>query len=171
MNQLKAGWIRINTVARMDRKEIFSLTGLRGVAAIWVLAMHIRNLSGYVYPDAKGALSWIANAGYLGVDIFFALNCFVLAYSYPTLSRGEYLSFVWKRLARIYPIHLATLELTAISAVALGSSYPTPELLTTDGLLASLTLTHGWAYPIRALGTFQAGPSVRSSPPIYCFRC
>jgi len=133
----------------MNRPEITALTGLRGVAALWVLAMHIRNMSGFVYPDARNVLSWIANAGYLGVDIFFALSGFVLAYSYPRVARNEYLPFIWKRLARIYPVHLVTLLLTGLSAVALGSSYATPDLLTVDGLIASLTLTHGWAHPIR----------------------
>jgi len=133
----------------MNRGEIAALTGLRGVAALWVLTMHVRNLSGHVYPDAKSVLSWIANAGYLGVDIFFALSGFVLAYSYPRIARNEYFPFIWKRLARIYPIHIVTLVLTGVSAVALGSSYATPELLTVDGLVSSLTLTHGWAYPIR----------------------
>jgi peptidoglycan/LPS O-acetylase OafA/YrhL len=133
----------------MERKEVLPLTGLRGVAAIWVLAMHIRNLSGHVYPAAKDELSWIANAGYLGVDIFFALSGFVLAYSYPSLSRSEYLPFIWKRLARIYPIHLATLALTGLTAVALGDRFASSSLQSVEGLVSSLLLTHGWAYPIR----------------------
>lgn len=56
----------------MKPKIIPGLTGLRGVAAVWVVLYHF--LAGSGIP--------VLNAGYLGVDIFFILSGFVLSHVY-----------------------------------------------------------------------------------------
>jgi peptidoglycan/LPS O-acetylase OafA/YrhL len=91
----------------MDRQEIGALTGLRGIAALCVLGFHVVGWS----PAATGF-----SRGYLAVDLFFVLSGFVLAHVYGEhFSRGitvaGYLSFLWARIARIYPVHLAMLVL------------------------------------------------------------
>lgn len=90
-----------------------ALTGLRGVAALWVVLFHL------FWPGVDP----ITRAGYLGVDIFFILSGFVLSHVYfrkeGFLTRSGYLSFLLTRLARIYPLHFATLIFLLIVIVAL----------------------------------------------------
>lgn len=53
-------------------KEIKSLTGVRGIAAVYVVIYNIINQSE----------SYFINNGYLGVDIFFVLSGYVLSYAH-----------------------------------------------------------------------------------------
>lgn len=88
--------------------EILQLTGLRALAALLVLALHLDQVHG---NWLGGQLPLVAQ-GYLGVDIFFVLSGFILAHVYglaPLQSWRSYGSFLWRRLGRIYPMHLATL--------------------------------------------------------------
>ena len=99
-----------------------SLTGLRGIAAAWVLLFHIGLQARYVDPLIGQVLSTVAGGGFLGVDFFFVLSGFVIALNYsgdaaPTSVRS-YLHFLKKRLARIYPVHVMVL-LLLVAGVAL----------------------------------------------------
>ena len=53
-----------------------ALTGLRGIAAAWVLVFHLYQYSGS--PDL-GPLTSLAGCGYMGVDLFFVLSGFLLS--------------------------------------------------------------------------------------------
>ncbi len=83
-------------------REIRSLTGLRGIAALWVVACH------WSGPELSGTSRDIALHGYVAVDLFMILSGFVLALTYrPDRSYGR---FVLHRLCRLYPLYaLATL--------------------------------------------------------------
>ena len=51
--------------------------------------------------------------GYLGVELFFTLSGFILCHVYlQGFGEGgfKYADFLWARLARIYPVHVATLR-------------------------------------------------------------
>jgi peptidoglycan/LPS O-acetylase OafA/YrhL len=89
-----------------------ALTGLRGVAALWVLFFHLPGFT--QLPFIK--------YGHLGVGCFFILSGFILAHVYSgyfvRFSTRKYFRFLYVRLARIYPLHLATLALMAIIVVA-----------------------------------------------------
>lgn len=142
-----------------SRQELPQLTGLRGIAALWVFLFHasvIAHDSG-----AHDLLGLIGGAGYLGVDVFFVLSGFVLALNYGSdrLHRSPpgWLAFLWKRLARIYPIHLATLALLPVGVLALAAldvPFYRLGLFTVDGLIRSLTLTHAWSMPIAGTWNF-----------------
>jgi peptidoglycan/LPS O-acetylase OafA/YrhL len=136
------------------KEEIVTLTGLRGLAALWVCAYHALS---FVDPATQswvaGAAAVLGSGGYLGVDIFFVLSGFVLAHNYGAAAArpSTYGPYLWKRLARIYPVHLATLAFLSISIFALGLrgiEYVHPEFLTLDGLARSLVLVHAWQFPI-----------------------
>lgn len=91
----------------MDAKEIRSLTGLRGVAACYVMAYHFR--TGWNPPRA---IAELVNHGYLAVDLFFVLSGFVLTLTYGrrVATWAEYRGFLVKRLGRVYPLYfIATL--------------------------------------------------------------
>lgn len=94
----------INVVSFPSRRARLSgLTGLRGVAAIWVLLFHI-------YQQSEIP---VIEHGYVGVDIFFILSGFVLSHVYMQEERFVsfkfYMIFLGVRLARIFPLHIFTL--------------------------------------------------------------
>ncbi|MGF1476841.1 MAG: acyltransferase family protein [Geminicoccaceae bacterium] len=62
------------------RATILSLTSLRGVAALVVMAYHMRQ----VWNEAYGldSLTPAIERGYLWVDFFFILSGFIMAYVY-----------------------------------------------------------------------------------------
>lgn len=97
------------------------LDGLRIVAACAVVVLHY---SDYFKDQAVGRFmiehAWHFN---LFVDLFFVVSGFVIARQYldhvgDAASTGR---FLWRRIARIYPLHLATLAFYVAVAIALGS--------------------------------------------------
>ena len=107
----------------MLNTEIRSLTGLRGIAACWVVLFHMG-------PDGGlGALlGTLGRHGYLAVDLFFVLSGFVMALSYRALfARGltgrGYATFLLRRVARVWPLYVvATLGYAAVLAAGFGSN-------------------------------------------------
>jgi peptidoglycan/LPS O-acetylase OafA/YrhL len=117
-----------------------ALTGLRGVAAIWVVLFHL------FWPGVDP----VTRAGYLGVDIFFILSGFVLTHVYfrkeELLTRPGYLRFLLTRLARIYPLHLVTLIFLLVAIVALpGFAHNFgPGSFNLTAFIANLFLIQNW---------------------------
>ena len=75
------------------------LDGLRGVAALLVVLFHL--LETY----SGGPATQIINHGYLAVDFFFALSCFVIGYAYDDRRDNmSALSFFKRRLGIPYRI-------------------------------------------------------------------
>jgi peptidoglycan/LPS O-acetylase OafA/YrhL len=58
--------------------DIPSLTGLRGVAALWVMMFHGAQFSATLDDKDRYISELIAGGGYLGVDVFFVLSGFIL---------------------------------------------------------------------------------------------
>lgn len=103
----------------MRSGEIKALTGLRLFAAVWVVLFHFRPLLQQAVPEFSSALAPVLNSGAQGVDLFFILSGFVLAWNYldrmgPSWSTRDTLHFLWMRLARVWPIYLVTLHLAAL---------------------------------------------------------
>ncbi len=101
-------------------KSLPSLTGLRGLAALWVVLYHYCSL----YLPALDAhwLGGLLSRGYLAVDLFFLLSGFVLAHVYSDAAERKGLaffrSFMRARVARNYPLHLFVLGLFVAMALA-----------------------------------------------------
>jgi peptidoglycan/LPS O-acetylase OafA/YrhL len=92
------------------RGELRGLTGLRIVAAGWVVLFHFHftPLPGVV--EAADVLGPLITSGALGVDLFFVLSGFVIAYTYlgklgPRLDAGAAARFVWARASRMWPLY------------------------------------------------------------------
>lgn len=142
-----------NILLPLMKSGIPALTGLRGIAALWVLLYHAMILLKTTNPALVAPLKLLLGAGYLGVDIFFVLSGFVLAYNYADVkthrSVSSYSKFLWMRLARIYPVHVAALVLMSISMLlhfSLRIPYSTDH--SAESLFESLALIHGWSVPI-----------------------
>ncbi len=121
------------------------LTALRFAAALWVVAYHY-------WPDlglAEAQTPRLIAKGYLGVELFFVLSGFILCHVYLTPfgeGRFRYGPFLWARLARIYPLHLATLVgigLMGGAALAAGFTISHP-VLDWPSLPANLLLVQAW---------------------------
>jgi peptidoglycan/LPS O-acetylase OafA/YrhL len=98
--------------------EIKALSGLRIIAALWVVLFHFRPLLEQAAPGFRTALAPVLNCGAQGVDLFFILSGFVLTWNYldrmgPSWSTRATLRFLWLRLARVWPVYLVTLHLAA----------------------------------------------------------
>jgi peptidoglycan/LPS O-acetylase OafA/YrhL len=97
--------------APADDREIASLTPLRGIAALFVVAFHLR----FWIPNLRyEATAPVFLFGYLWVDFFFVLSGFIIAHVYgAAVGRGPrefpYRRFLYLRWCRIYPLHAAVL--------------------------------------------------------------
>lgn len=107
---------------RVRTGEIRALSGLRIVAAVWVVLFHFRPLLAAASPALSTALAPVLNAGAQGVDLFFILSGFVLTWNYldrmgESWSTRDTLRFLWLRLARVWPVYLVTMHLAAAFVV------------------------------------------------------
>lgn len=136
-------------------KQIGALTGIRGVAAMWVVLLHA---SGYVSLDnvLSSSVMNVIKRGWLGVDLFFVLSGFVISYvhqaDFVRLSVKEYARFLKLRLARIYPAHLVSTLL--LIPIVLGAMFfslyhfsdEVRESYSVSRLAYSLVLLNGWGF-------------------------
>jgi peptidoglycan/LPS O-acetylase OafA/YrhL len=105
------------------RVEFRTLTGLRIVAAVWVVLFHFHFSPLDGVAAATGVLGPLVTAGALGVDLFFVLSGFVIAHTYldrlgPALRVGPAARFVWARACRIWPAYAVVFHLFGIWVVA-----------------------------------------------------
>ncbi len=100
----------------MRTGEIKALSGLRIVAAVWVVLFHFRPWLEVSAPGFRSAFAPVINCGAQGVDLFFILSGFVLTWNYldrmgESFSMKATLHFLWLRLARVWPVYVVTLHL------------------------------------------------------------
>ena len=138
-----------NTAATLARVD--DLTCCRAVFAAWVFLYHLRLQLG---AGCLGGIEPLVRRGSLGVDAFFVLSGLVLALAHPAigLTAGEAGEFWWRRLLRIYPVHLAMTSLLVaglLVAHAAGLGLRDPGRLGWDELGRHLLLLHGWGFSAR----------------------
>lgn len=126
--------------------EIKSLTGLRGVAASFVMMYHFTDTS-----LGSGPVSVFIRKGYIWVDLFFILSGFIMALSFAGRffnSQGDllaaYRSFLARRLARIFPLYL--LVTAELALVAWWTAEQVPGLDSFRlAIAANLAMVQAWA--------------------------
>lgn len=92
--------MKINSGFNDSKKHYLILDGLRGIAAITVVAFHLLEF----FSDGDHNKQ-IINHGYLAVDFFFALSGFVIGYAYDDRwSRMSTSEFIKRRLIRLHPM-------------------------------------------------------------------
>lgn len=122
----------------MDGHRILRLDGLRFVAALMVVFFHyaFRGSAAGVIPamNLPEWLSGLSAYGYLGVNLFFMISGFVIAYS----AEGRTpMDFGIARFARLYPSYIAAVTLTFAVTLMFGA----PEFTTSlSQFLANLTM-------------------------------
>ncbi|MGU3330861.1 acyltransferase family protein [Methylobacterium mesophilicum] len=124
-----------NTENSSSKSDIPALTGLRGVAACWVVLYHLhdRGLEGHL-------LRPLISKGYIAVDMFFILSGFLMTYLYSDrLKSGvfsfSHIEFLTRRFARIYPLYI----LVTVSAYLIFFNNPAFALKPDHGALKFLT--------------------------------
>jgi len=120
------------------------LTALRIFAALWVV------LYDY-WPNLGVASPALVAKGYLGVEVFFTLSGFILCHVYLDQAeqhRLRYGAFLWARLARIYPMHLASIALIGLmGAAAVLLRHPIDgNAVSLSALPANLLLVNAWGF-------------------------
>lgn len=140
----------------MRTGEIKALTGLRIVAALWVVLFHFRPLLWAASPRLKDDLAPLLDAGAQGVDLFFILSGFVLTWNYldrmgPAFSMRATWRFLWLRLSRVFPIYLVTMHIAAlwiIFTLHVGTT-PSPDVanFTAISYLRQLFMVQLWFAP------------------------
>lgn len=102
-------------------RSIASLTGLRGVAALWVLLYHVARFAPQVGAPWVSELG-LLQVGWVGVDLFFVLSGFILmwvhAAEFVQPSGPAVRRFAILRLARVYPVSLVVLGLIVLLVCA-----------------------------------------------------
>lgn len=94
--------------------DIKTLTSLRFFAALSIVIFH------YTY-EIDALRNGLPGRFYTGVDFFFILSGFILTHSYiRAIEEGTFSArdFYIKRFARIYPVHIVTLILSALTTAA-----------------------------------------------------
>jgi peptidoglycan/LPS O-acetylase OafA/YrhL len=147
------------------KKNLDSLTGLRGIAAVVVFLAHFDvHKSIPILNHAIGFLSW-HNAA---VDLFFVLSGFTLAYVYSERNFGptQLKKYLVARFARIYPLHLLTLLAASVLVYrSINARYGTEEF--SLDMLRQIFLVSCWA-PI-GNGTCFNPPSWSISVETFCY--
>lgn len=115
---------------RRTPRHIASHTAMRGVAALIVVFYHLRFGADVLLPFEEATALFAR--GYLWVDFFFLLSGFVLTYVYGEArwDAGSVRRFYVARVARVYPLHLATLCLLIAykaSTETVGAAVPSMD--------------------------------------------
>ena len=121
-----------------------SLTGIRGLAALWVLLLHVYTVAGNkdgLWPP----LEWLMAMGGMGVDIFFTLSAFLLSLPFAEALRQrqagpDLVLYVKRRFFRIFPAYyfqIALVLLFAALGIGAGMPWSSPSV---DGVLAHAVL-------------------------------
>jgi peptidoglycan/LPS O-acetylase OafA/YrhL len=132
------------------KQAIPGLTGIRGVAALWVVFYHLQDAA-----KSEPRLAWLtalpwAREGYRGVDLFFVLSGFILMY----VHQNDFLSLDWSRTRRyvaarfwrVYPLNAVTTLIIIALAMALPGFYD-PAAFTPAAVIQSLALAQRWFMP------------------------
>jgi peptidoglycan/LPS O-acetylase OafA/YrhL len=105
------------------RGELRSLTGLRLFAAAWVVVFHFQFTPGPAFSSVLGPLDPLVETGALGVDLFYVLSGFVIAFTYldrvgPGFRLRTAGTFLWARVCRVWPVYAVVTNLFGLFLAA-----------------------------------------------------
>jgi peptidoglycan/LPS O-acetylase OafA/YrhL len=125
--------------------EYRALDGYRFLAAVLVAVGHFNE--GFQLGLEK--ITLIAERFGLFVDFFFILSGFVIAlnYSAKITNLTAYCDFIWRRFARLWPLHVAVLIFFAsigLVGMIVGHQFNHPDAIKLSTLPWNLFLLHAW---------------------------
>ncbi|MBL7234854.1 acyltransferase family protein [Komagataeibacter oboediens] len=141
-------------------RSIPSLTGVRGIAALWVFMTHFYGLAADILHQPWMLQSLFLFNGFRGVDLFFVLSGFILMH----VHEGQFTVLRWRvvrdffivRFFRVYPLNtfvllaMVPLVLLAPGYVAMQRYYADPAFayrahnLSLPGFVQTLLLVQSW---------------------------
>ena len=134
--------------------QIRSHTGIRGIAALLVVAYHVQLGPFYKLPFETATA--LFRRSYLMVDLFFILSGFIISYVYTAeraskMPWDETKSFLMTRFARIYPLHVFSLLYLTLFTIGsnlllafAGRDYLRFEPRAVGDWLAQMLLLNAW---------------------------
>jgi peptidoglycan/LPS O-acetylase OafA/YrhL len=134
--------------------EIRALTGLRIIAAGWVMLVHFGAFLGPYY-DQVPWLRPLLGSGWIGVELFFVLSGYLLTRGYLDEVGGRPTPrvvgrFLLNRFARVWPAWAVVTVLMAAWLVAVRATGRTPDVYTAHpavtplSFLQQITMTQMW---------------------------
>jgi peptidoglycan/LPS O-acetylase OafA/YrhL len=121
----------LSTQLTFHRRPLKALTGIRFLAAVYVVIYHTK-LGATLAEHGHIAAGHLFMSGYLAVAMFFLLSGFILSYTYAGQidEPGSYRRFWEARFARIWPVYVVSLLLTSVAQFSFPKlSYILPTLL------------------------------------------
>ncbi|MEG3173311.1 acyltransferase [Sphingomonas sp. ZB1N12] len=126
--------------------ELRALTGVRGIAAWFVVFYHIRLSIAGLPTGVRDVFA----KGYLAVDFFFLLSGFVIWLTWSERIRSGGLAsvprFLQKRIARIWPLHLVTLGGAVVLALVLRATGRSDPQFVFPELPLHILLLQNWGF-------------------------
>lgn len=133
------------TAARTTRLDVRALTGLRIVAAMWVVLFHWSFTPPPELEGTRRALHTALHAGYLGVDVFYVISGFVITLSYldvlgPRLRPRLIGRYLWARVCRVWPAYALVTVVFGAWLLYHRAHVPTGQPYTYQTVMPSLDL-------------------------------
>jgi peptidoglycan/LPS O-acetylase OafA/YrhL len=129
---------------------LLALTGIRGVAAWWVVLYHFREV---IPPFDRVGGRGLIDQGYLAVDLFFVLSGFIISMNYlsdfAVFSWRLYFRFLIFRIGRIYPLHLFMLIvflLNPLTIITMSRAQDLGDRYSPAYFGLSLLLVQNWGF-------------------------
>jgi peptidoglycan/LPS O-acetylase OafA/YrhL len=152
---------------------IRSLVGIRGVLSGAVVLVHVAPFAMALVPSAEILWRALWHHLYWVLDLFFVLSGFVVTTGYRTrFARWPgptvYGRFLWARLARFYPVHIAVLAALVAAVLltrAIGIEIPHSGDLGGD-VIRNVALVQGWGW---SDGLSWNGPTWSLSAEWFCY--
>lgn len=107
-------------------RYIPELDGLRGLAILWVVSLHsLQLVPDYASQEGfVGAIFKFLSAGWMGVDLFFALSGFLITRLLlgEQLDRKGIVNFYGRRILRIAPAYFLVIGVSAVLSLTAGET-------------------------------------------------
>lgn len=162
------------------RMKLESIQGLRFFAAFLVVTTHITN---FIDERINGQVGDYWRTGLSGVDIFFVISGFIMAYTTKVDGKHDWVDFLMRRITRIVPLYwIATLLKVMLVMIfpqeALHSANNTAHIIASFAFIPWTNMDHeylpvipaGWTlnYEMFYYVLFTVALFMKIKPLIFC---